>query len=327
VYIGANSARLSAEIKQRPAAQRIAEKSVSCFPCAVAMIQLTLETRKYFRTLLVLGRVSNLPTVWSNCLAGWLIAGGGSIAALLLLCGGATALYIGGMYLNDAFDVEFDRLNRKERPIPSGAISVGDVWGYGLSWLGLGLVLVYFFNTTTFALAIALVFSIVLYDAVHKAIAFSPVLMALCRFFLFLMAASVGRNGINGLAVWTAFALAFYIVGLSYVARSESNRGPIRYWPCLFLIAPLILAFLANDGDFRKQSLLLSVILLFWILRCLYHIIFATTKNVGRTVSGLLAGIALVDLLSCNGSAAGWLLLFALMFGLALLFQRYIPAT
>ena len=29
------------------------------------------------RTLLVLGRVSNLPTVWSNCFAGWLLAGGG----------------------------------------------------------------------------------------------------------------------------------------------------------------------------------------------------------------------------------------------------------
>src|SRR5687767_12210289 len=197
------------------------------------MIQLTPETKKYLRTLLVLGRVSNLPTVWSNCLAGWLISGGGSIASILLVCAGATALYIGGMYLNDAFDVEFDRLNRKERPIPSGAISVGDVWGYGLSWLGLGLVLIYFFKTTTFTLAVALVFSILLYDAVHKAVAFSPVIMAACRFLLFVMAASVGSNGVTGLAVWTASALFCYIVGLSFVARSESNRGPIRYWPCL----------------------------------------------------------------------------------------------
>ena len=29
------------------------------------------------RTLLVLGRASNLPTVWSNCFAGWLLGGGG----------------------------------------------------------------------------------------------------------------------------------------------------------------------------------------------------------------------------------------------------------
>src|SRR5205085_2569006 len=221
------------------------------------MIELKPETKKYLRTLLVLGRVSNVPTVWSNCLAGWLISGGGSVTALLLLCAGATALYIGGMYLNDAFDVEFDRLNRKERPIPSGAISVGDVWGYGLSWLGLGLALIYFFSSTTLTLAVALIFSILLYDAVHKAVAFSPVIMAACRFFLFIMAASVGRNGVTGLSVWTALVLASYIVGLSYVARSESNRGPVRYWPCILLLAPLFLAWLANEGDYRKQSLLI----------------------------------------------------------------------
>ena len=29
-------------------------------------------------TLLALGRVSNLPTVWTNCLAGAMLAGGGS---------------------------------------------------------------------------------------------------------------------------------------------------------------------------------------------------------------------------------------------------------
>ena len=28
------------------------------------------------RALLVLGRVSNLPTIWSNCLCGWLIGVG-----------------------------------------------------------------------------------------------------------------------------------------------------------------------------------------------------------------------------------------------------------
>jgi hypothetical protein len=291
------------------------------------MITLTPETKKYLRTLLVLGRVSNLPTVWSNCLAGWLLGGARSIGSLLLLCAGATALYIGGMYLNDAFDVEFDRLNRKERPIPSGAISVGDVWGYGLSWLGLGLVLLYFFNTVTFTLAVALVFSILLYDAVHKAIAFSPIIMAACRFLLFVMAASVGSNGVTGLAVWTASALFCYIVGLSFVARSESNRGRVRYWPCLLLLLPLFLAWLVNAGDFRKQSLLLSIILFLWMLRCLYHTFMAADKNIGRTVSGLLAGIVLVDMLASTGAGVGWMFVFALLFGSALIFQRYIPAT
>jgi hypothetical protein len=291
------------------------------------MISLTPESKRYLRTLLVLGRVSNLPTVWSNCLAGWLLGGAGSFSSLLLICAGATCLYIGGMYLNDAFDVEFDRLNRNERPIPTGAISAGDVWGYGISWLLLGMVLVYFFNATTLGLAVALLLSILLYDAIHKAIAFSPVLMATCRFFLLLMASSAGKDGVTGWAVWSSIALALYIVGLSYVARNESNRGPIRFWPCLCLTAPIYLAWLVNVGEFKKQSLLFIVVLLLWVLWCLSHTFFAVVKNIPRTVSGLLAGIVLTDLLATVGAPMGWQFIFLLLFGSALLFQRYIPAT
>src|SRR5437899_1088645 len=64
------------------------------------------------RTLLVLGRISNLPTVWSNCLAAWLLAGGGPWSRFAILGTGASFLYTGGMFLNDAFDVEFDRKYR-----------------------------------------------------------------------------------------------------------------------------------------------------------------------------------------------------------------------
>ena len=60
------------------------------------------------RTFLVLGRVSNVPTVWTNCLAGWLLAGGGEWTRFAWLCAGATLVYLGGMFLNDAFDAEFD---------------------------------------------------------------------------------------------------------------------------------------------------------------------------------------------------------------------------
>ena len=91
------------------------------------------------RTLLVLGRVSNLPTVWSNCLCGWLLAGGGSWSRLLLLCLATSLLYIGGMYLNDAFDASFDRQHRRQRPIPSGAVSESFVWIAGLALLAVTL--------------------------------------------------------------------------------------------------------------------------------------------------------------------------------------------
>ena len=285
------------------------------------------SSRSYLRTLLVLGRASNLPTVWSNCLAGWYLGGGGYMSGFILLCLGATCLYTGGMFLNDAFDVEFDRQHRSERPIPSGAISLGEVWGFGVGWLVLGTVLLAFFGWPTAILTGLLVVSILVYDAVHKAIAFSPFLMALCRFFLFLTAASASDEGVTGLAVWSSFALALYIVGLSYVAKSESTRGPLRYWPCLLLAAPLFLAYLVNQGEYKPRSLLLSALLLFWILRNLRFTYWPGKRNIPRTVSGLLAGIVLVDLLALAGGDIFMLLIFTVLFAATLVFQRFVPAT
>lgn len=291
------------------------------------MESLDPTSRSYLRTLLVLGRASNLPTVWSNCLAGWYLGGGGSFSSFVLLCIGATCLYTGGMFLNDAFDVEFDRQHRPERPIPSGAISLGEVWGFGTGWLVLGSVLLAFFGWETGFLTLLLLISILLYDAVHKAIAFSPFLMALCRFFLFLVAASASDLGVTGLAVWSSFALALYIVGLSYVAKSESTWGPLKYWPCLLLLAPVFLAYLVNQGPYKFIGMLFSGAFLIWVLRNLSFTFWSGEKNIPRTVSGLLAGIVLVDVLAVAGGDFVIFLVFMLLFVATLLFQRFVPAT
>jgi len=232
------------------------------------------------------------------------------------------------MYLNDAFDAEFDRQHRPERPIPSGAITLGEVWGFGVGWLVLGTVLLAFFGPLTFFLTVLLLASIITYDIVHKAIALSPVVMALCRFFLFLVASSAGDEGVTGLAIWSSFAMAFYIVGLSYVAKSESTRGALRYWPCWLMAAPVCLAYLVNQGSYKQRSVVLSAIVLIWIFRNLRFTFWSPEKNIGRTVSGLLAGIVLVDLLALAGGTSPLItFIFVLLFAGALLFQRFIPAT
>jgi 4-hydroxybenzoate polyprenyltransferase len=281
----------------------------------------------YLRTLLVLGRVSNLPTVWSNCLCGWLLAGGSTTERFLLLCLGATFLYLGGMYLNDAFDAQFDQQHRSERPIPSGAISETAVWQWGLAWLALGLLCLGFLGKTTAILALLLSGSIFVYDAIHKIFAFSPLLMAACRFFLILMAASIAYEGVTGLSIWSALALATYILGLSFLAQRESAKAALRYWPCLFLAAPSALALVVNYGEYPRQGFLLSLILVIWMVRCLWFSFWSAQRNIGRSVSGLLAGIVLVDWLAIGGG--GWMFgpIFVSLFALALLFQRFIPAT
>jgi 4-hydroxybenzoate polyprenyltransferase len=281
----------------------------------------------YFRTLLVLGRVSNLPTVWSNCLAGWILGGGGPVDRLGLVCAGATLLYLAGMYFNDAFDATFDRQHRPERPIPSGAISATAVWQWGLVWFSAGLACLWPLGTVPAIVGTLLAATIFIYDAIHKIFAFSPVLMAGCRLFLLLLAAAVGHQGITGLVVWSALVLAVYVIGLSFIAQRESTHMALRYWPVLLLLTPLVLAGIVDTGPYQTVGALLSLTLIVWIFRSMRFAFWSAQRNVGRAVSSLLAGIVLVDVLAVVPGATWAAPIFAMLFLLALIFQQFVPAT
>jgi 4-hydroxybenzoate polyprenyltransferase len=274
----------------------------------------------------VLGRASNLPTVWSNCFAGWLLGGGGSWVKLAVLTVGGSLAYIGGMYLNDAFDASFDRQFRRERPIPNGAIEEALVWKLGGGMLFAGWLLLAVLGWTTAVLATLLVVSVLVYDAVHKAVAFSPVLMAACRFFLFLAAVSSGSAGVTGIGIWSAIALAGWIVGLSHVAKRESTTGALPRWPLALLALPLSLAALVDDGDWRLRALAIGALLAGWTAWCLRHTFASGNRNLGLTVAGLLAGICLVDWLAVAPSF-GTGLVFLGLFAASLAGQRFVPAT
>jgi 4-hydroxybenzoate polyprenyltransferase len=161
------------------------------------------------RTLLVLGRASNLPTVWSNCLAGWWLGGGGHVYKLFALLAGATLLYFGGMFLNDAFDENFDAQYRRERPIPGGLITVETVWRIGFGLLAAGLAILFFLGLSTGILGLLLVGCIITYDAIHKVITLSPLLMAACRFLLYPLAASIAIEGVTGWSIWCGLPMSW----------------------------------------------------------------------------------------------------------------------
>lgn len=277
------------------------------------------------RTLLILGRVSNLPTVWSNCLAAWLLNGGQSWNNFYVLCVGATLLYIGGMFLNDAFDVEFDRQFRKERPIPSGQITTRAVSWIGSTMLLFGWLLLSLTGKSAAIFALLLVGAIILYDAVHKRTTLAPLLMAACRFLLYVVAASATMRAVNDAVIWHGLALAAYITGLSYLARGESGQGMIRRWPLLLLLAPLVASVMNPNRE--MISWITSAVLLAWMIWILMGVFKSPTINVGKSVSCLLAGIVFVDWASVPRMPSEFNLVFVGLFFLALVFQRKIPAT
>lgn len=281
------------------------------------------------RTFLLLGRVSNLPTVWSNCLAGWWLGGGETHGKLALLLAGMSLIYTAGMYLNDAFDEDFDRQRRAERPIPTGKISAQLVWRVGLAQLGLGIVLLMFCGKIAAVVAVLLGLTILLYNLTHKFITISPWLMGLCRFWVYIIAGAAGAEGLNGFPILCGAALALYVVGLSYVARRESFSTGIPRWPLLLVTAPIVIALLMNTGEFWRDALCISAVLGLWLLRCLRTVIFREPTNPGWLVSNLLAGVVLVDWLAVAPELPhlASALVFLTLFALTKWLQKFVPAT
>jgi 4-hydroxybenzoate polyprenyltransferase len=279
----------------------------------------------FFRTLLVLGRVANLPTVWSNCLAGWWLAGGGNIPGLVLVMLGASLLYLGGMFLNDAFDARFDAQHRRERPIPSGKITETMVWRFGYGFLATGLLVLFISGMVAGFIGVLLAGTILLFNLMHKVFTVSPVLLGACRALLYPLAASVSPDGVNGMAVWCGMAMGFYASGVAFLGTGVNRRDNTAWWPCSLLVAPVLLALFMNRGDYFENALLLGVASLLWSMRCLRGAFVIEGRNLGRSVSGLMVGIVLVDLLAALDVTRPMALVFLALMGLNELFQRLAP--
>lgn len=181
-----------------------------------------------WRTALRLGRISNLPTVWSNVTAATVLAGAaapsGGMLALALAC---SCFYVGGMFLNDAFDRRHDARVRPDRPIPAGAAATSEVLVAGFALLAAGLVLTAAIAGATrpdavagaIASASALAGAILLYDVWHKGNPIAPLLMGLCRVLVYVTTSTTLDGGLPGAVVAGALAVLVYVIGLTAVAR------------------------------------------------------------------------------------------------------------
>jgi 4-hydroxybenzoate polyprenyltransferase len=279
-----------------------------------------MNAMEKLRAWLVLARASNLPTVWSNCIAGCWLGGWAPSTTVLLLCVAASLLYVAGMFLNDVCDVDFDRQYKPERPIIAGQVTRRQAGFAAVVLLLAGLLLTLAIKPKVLLFGAILAIVITTYDLVHKRISWAPVLMATCRFLLYLTAAAAGSLGLTPRALGFAIALGLYVVGLSYLARGESRAKSSSSLWLLLLFAPF---FVGVYFDFAAFTLVCALPLLLWIWRAYV----VAKENVGRGVAALLAGIVLVDLLAVSPVSFLLWLGFAGLFAAALLFQRYVPAT
>lgn len=287
------------------------------------------------RTFLVLGRVSNLPTVWSDVAAGLALVGAGSSPRLLLVIGlAASLMYAGGMYLNDAFDHAHDAEHRKDRPIPSGRISAQAVYVLGFALLAGGLLVLSLLpRREVLAYGGALAVAIVVYDVAHRKNPLAPVVMGVCRMLVYAVAAAAVVSPDS--TVWIAGAgLLAYIVGLTHAARLEHLGKVETVWPLVLLAVPVGAGLwrIVGAPPPGQFALIMTVgatfALALWIGSCLRWLLVSKQRNVPRAVGGLIAGVALVDAIVIAGAGYGQVAVAAVLaFLCTLILQRVVPGT
>lgn len=280
------------------------------------------------RALLRLGRVSNLPTVWTNVLAATVLAGGAwqnARTGLVLLA--MSLFYVGGMYLNDYFDRTIDARERPDRPIPAGDISANAVAAAGFGMLGAGIVLLAATGIAAAVMGLILAALIVAYNLFHKGVALSPVTMGLCRAFVYFGAAAAVSGVVSFPVALVGFALTAYVAGLTYAARQENLDRVGNLWPLVLLCAPMVLALLALQQD--AGAIIIYLALLGWTAYAVYLLAKRPMPGaVPRAVGALIAGISLVDATFLAGIGAIMPAFVAVAgFVATMLLQRYIAGT
>ena len=291
-------------------------------------------------TVLKLSRVSNLPTVWSNCIAGWLLAGGianmpevsclKEVLQLFLLLIGASMAYSAGMIMNDAVDFKVDGAERPDRPLPAGEISLSVAWALAMAGLGGGLILMILAGASP-GCVLLLGLMIVGYNVLHKRWEGSVFLMGACRLLLYLVAASVPEDGDwfrELVCVW-ALALGVYTVGITLAARGEVKDQGAGIVGLSMLCVPLLAAVWAYFLGVESHLMLL-ISMIIWACWTAYSILLMKGDEEGRvsrSVALLIAGMLLIDAVAVS-AVSPWLgAVLIMLLPLVLMLQNRISAT
>lgn len=204
-------------------------------------------------------RPANVVTAVADVLAGIAISGylltvGWSAPLpIILLCISTIGLYSGGIIFNDVFDADLDRVERPERPIPSGLISEKEATICGALFFLIGVVAAAFIGKTSLILAIAIMFACLVYNkwAKHQAL-FGPLNMGLCRGLNLLLGVSIISTEVSQ---WWFLAVVpiIYIASITMISRDEVHGGNKRmlYFAAMLyaLVIASILFFAATKGD------------------------------------------------------------------------------
>ncbi|MFS4416842.1 UbiA-like protein EboC [Maribacter sp. 2307ULW6-5] len=256
-----------------------------------------------------LARPANLPTAAADIFAGAALAlwvNGGGVQSFLMANGISWALlvlasillYAGGVVFNDVFDADLDAVERPERAIPQGVVSIQEAIAWGCILMIAGNVLAFLASPMSGVLALVLSAAIITYDAVAKNHGFfGPLAMGVCR----------GLNLILGMSViavmspiwYLSLVPVVYIFAITLISRGEvhgNNKAHIVWAGGLFLtVAAAMLLAIMHLGAHVLPALPFLGFFLFMVLRPLMgaHRDNSPKKIKKAVISGVLALIVM----------------------------------
>ncbi len=196
-------------------------------------------------------RPSNVLTAISDVLAGVALAclltqsGLPHIELLSKISLASMFLYMGGIVFNDVFDVQLDKTERPERPIPSGRISVISASMLATGAFSVGCILAYSVSIQCFYIALGIVLMCLLYNgkAKHHYI-LGPLTMGGCRGLNLLLGVAV----VAVVAAWWYVALVpiVYIAAVTNISRGEvygNNKHALLVSLILYTIVVVTLVY------------------------------------------------------------------------------------
>ncbi|MDP1677527.1 MAG: geranylgeranylglycerol-phosphate geranylgeranyltransferase [Bacteroidota bacterium] len=122
------------------------------------------------KSYITLVRPINFFITFVSIFVSCILAGGTQEQMLLMIFAslGGALIGSGGMVINDILDIEIDRINKPERPLPSGAIERYDALMFYAILTGFGLIMSAYTTRAAFIIAFFAVPVIVLYSKVLK---------------------------------------------------------------------------------------------------------------------------------------------------------------
>ncbi|MFA6947056.1 MAG: UbiA-like protein EboC [Pedobacter sp.] len=249
-------------------------------------------------------RPANIVTSVADVLAGMAISGyfladNQDFVPVLLLCLSTIGLYGGGIVFNDVFDAELDKIERPERAIPSGAVSIQEAIVLGLILFVLGLSAAFAFSIWSGMIAFLILVFALIYDKFGKHHPFlGPLNMGICRGLNLLLGISIIDLSLHSKYFLGLIPLV-YIFSITMISQGEvhgSNRKKLYTGAFLYLT---VIGFILYSSYLQHQ-MLISLILLIPFAWMIFKPLFKAIqdpvgKNIGKAVKAGVISLILMD--------------------------------